>query len=112
MPDESHVTRVGEFVDVRGAAQHAHESRRLFEELREAFALRGDPPLSQDLLSGFGANDQHTTDAIRRDRLIDGSKAVGPIDVLQGAVTDDRHELVFVPRRSVTAHHLIDLRVR
>ena len=68
------------------------------------------PPLGQDLLSGLGANDQHATDAMRRVRLIDGSIAVGPIDVLQGAVTDDRHELVFVPRRSVTAHHLVDLR--
>ena len=44
------------------------------------------------------------------DGFIDGSVAVGPVDLLQRAVTNDRHELVFVPGRGVTAHHLVDLR--
>ena len=83
---------------------------RLFEELREAFALGGDPALGQNLLRGLGADDQHATHAVRRGRLIDGSETVGPVDLLQLAVAHDGHELRSRATWHVAAHHLVDLR--
>src|SRR5690606_23598718 len=43
-------------------------------------------------------------------RLVDGAVAVRPVDVLQFAVADDRHQLILVPGRTFAAHHLLDLR--
>jgi hypothetical protein len=91
-------------------AQHGHEGGCLFEELCQATALNGQAPLAQHLLGSLGADDQHSADSMRSGELIDRAVTVGPIDVLQFAVADDRHELVFVPGGGVAAHHLFDLR--
>jgi hypothetical protein len=73
-------------------------------ELGLAFAQRDG---SKMLLGHVAANDQHAADAII---FVDRAKTVGPVDLLQLAVTRDRNELVLMPRRAPAAHHLLDLR--
>ena len=61
-----------------------------------------------EILPGdVAANHQHAADAIA---FVDRAVAVGPVDLLQPAVTRHRHELVLVPGRAAAAHHLLDLR--
>src|ERR1700688_3319162 len=59
------------------------------------------------VLGHVAANDEHAADAII---FVDRAKAVGPVDLLELAVTGDRNELVLMPRRTCAAHHLLDLR--
>src|SRR3954451_11324547 len=53
------------------------------------------------------ANHEHAADTII---LIDRAIAVGPVNLLQSAIARHRNELVLVPGRAATAHHLLDLR--
>src|SRR5258707_9651334 len=52
------------------------------------------------------ANDKHAADAVV---FVNRAEAVGPVDLLQPAVTRDRNELVLMPGRASAAHHLFDL---
>src|SRR3954467_4755732 len=59
------------------------------------------------LLRHVAANDEHAANAII---FVDRAKTVGPVDLLEPAVSRDRNQLVLVPRRATAAHHLLDLR--
>src|SRR6266478_121775 len=59
------------------------------------------------LLGHIAADHEHAADAII---FIDRTETVGPVDLLELAVTRDRNELVLMPRRAPAAHHLLDLR--
>src|SRR5258708_38218524 len=59
------------------------------------------------LLGHVAANHEHAADAIV---FVDRAETVGPVDLLELAVTRDRNELVLMPRRAPAAHHLLDLR--
>ena len=59
------------------------------------------------VLGDVAANHQHAADAIV---FVDRAVAVGPVDLLQPAVTRHRNELVLMPGRAAAAHHLLDLR--
>src|SRR5712675_415311 len=73
-------------------------------ELGLAFA---QPDGSKMLLGHVAANHEHAADAIV---FVDRAETVGPVDLLELAVTRDRNELVLMPRRAPAAHHLLDLR--
>src|SRR6266446_7175099 len=76
---------------------HAHE-------LGLAFA---QPCGSKVFLGHVAADDEHAADAII---FVDRTETVGPVDLLELAVTRDRNELVLMPCRAAAAHHLLDLR--
>src|SRR5258707_6071272 len=59
------------------------------------------------LLGHIAAHHEHAANAVA---LVNRAVAVGPVDLLQLAVTRDRNQLGLVPRRHATAHHLLDLR--
>jgi hypothetical protein len=61
---------------------------------------------SQMVLGHVAANHEHAADAVV---FVDRTVAVGPVNLLQPAVTRHRNELVLVPRRAAAAHHLLDL---
>src|SRR5437763_12993966 len=69
-----------------------------------ALAQRGRGDI---VLGHVTANHEHAADAIA---VIDRAIAVRPIDLLESAVARDRNELIFMPGRAATAHHLLDLR--
>ena len=73
-------------------------------QLRLAFAQRGRGDI---VLGHVTANHEHAADATA---VIDRAIAVRPIDLLESAVARDRNELIFMPGRAATAHHLLDLR--
>ena len=73
-------------------------------ELGFAFAQLGGGTM---LVGHVAANDEHAADAII---FIDRAETVGPIDLLELAVSRNRNELVLMPRRAPAAHHLLDLR--
>jgi hypothetical protein len=107
--DEREVAGVGHLEQVVGPAQHREERRRLVEELEEVVALGGELAFAQHLRRGLRAGDQHATDAVREGGFIDRAVAVGPVDFLQLAETDDGHADIFMPHRAFAAHHLFDL---
>ena len=52
------------------------------------------------------AHHEHAADAVA---FVDRTVAVGPVDLLQPAMTRHRNELVLMPGRAAAAHHLLDL---
>ena len=60
-----------------------------------------------DIPGHVPADHQHAADAVI---FVDRAVAVGPVDLLQPAVTRHRHQLVLVPGGAAAAHHLLDLR--
>src|SRR3977135_4542975 len=59
------------------------------------------------VLGHIAANHKHAADAVV---FVSRAVAIGPVDLLQPAVTRDRNELVLMPGRASAAHHLLDLR--
>ena len=99
-----------ELEDMLRSVQDTHEAGSLVEQLPPP-ALGGLEALgSLDLFSRLGTQHQHTADAVRRARHVDGAVAVGPVDVFPPAVPDDRHQGVLVPVRSLRLHDVLDLR--
>jgi hypothetical protein len=69
-----------------------------------AFPQRGG---SQIVLGDVAANHEHAANAVV---LVDRTITVGPVDLLELAVTRHRNELILVPHRAPAAHDLLDLR--
>ena len=111
-PDEVEVGLIGQLEDMVSPAKHRHETRRLLEELRHMLDIFGRPAPQQDLLGRFGAHHQDAADAIGRIFVVDGSVAIGPVDLLEPAVPGDRDQGVFLPGGAAPAHDLLDLRAR
>src|SRR5260370_3959433 len=61
---------------------------------------------SKIVLGHVAANHEHAADAVV---FVDRAVAVGPVDLLEPAVTRHRNELLLMPRRASAAHHLLDL---
>src|SRR5882672_5741213 len=61
---------------------------------------------SKIVLGHVTAHDKDTANAAI---VVDRTIAIGPVDLLQPAVTRDRNELVLMPGRASAAHHLLDL---
>ncbi len=72
-------------------------------EFRLAFPQRDGRKI---ILGHVAANDEHPADTVI---FVDRAEAVGPVDLLQLAVTRDWNELIFMPGRTAAAHHLLDL---
>ena len=68
-----------------------------------AFAQRDGGEI---ILGDVAADHEHAADAVV---FVDRAVAVGPVDLLQPAVTRHRNELVLMPGRAAAAHHLLDL---
>ena len=75
----------------------------------ETFDLSGEALFRDDLLRGLGADHQNAANSAQRCIVVDWAIAVGPIDIFATAVTCDRDEVIFMPRRSPARHHLFDL---
>ena len=110
MAYEFQIPEIGEREHVFRPFQQREKGRRLIEQLRKAFTLFGSSLLGQRLLRRFRADHEHATDIVGCARLVYRAVAVGPVDILQRAVADDGHELVFVPRRTLSPHDVLDLR--
>ena len=110
MADEFQITRICQLDHMVFAPQECEKGRRLIEQLHEALALGRKPPLCQHLFGCLGADDENAAHAVESFRLIDGTVAISPIHILQLAVANDGHELIFMPRRALPPHHLFDLR--
>ncbi len=76
----------------------------------ENTALLAEGRLRQHLLGRFGAQHEDAADTVRRILVIDRAVAVGPVDLVELSVADDRDEMVFVPGCSPAGHHQLDLR--
>ena len=68
------------------------------------------PASRKDLFGRFGAHHQDAANAIGRIFVIDGTVAIGPVDVLEPTVPGDRDQGVFLPGGAATRHDLVDLR--
>ena len=72
------------------------------------FGLALPQRLGGDDIPGYVlTNHQHAADAVI---FVDRAVAVGPVDLLEFAVTRHRHQLFFMPGGAAAAHHLFDLR--
>ena len=80
------------------AGQARHEGGGLFEELGEPLAFLAGAAGGEDLLGGLGADHQDAADAVRRVIIVDGTVAVGPVDVFAPPVAGDRDQRVFPAR--------------
>ena len=67
------------------------------------------PTFGEHLRGRLCADDEDATHAAGRTRLIDRVIAISPIHLLQLAVAQDGHQLIFVPGRPVPSHHLLNL---
>ena len=108
--EEATMGVVDELEDMVRATQDADEAGCLLEQVRQTLPLGRCLALCQNLPCRLGADDQNAADAVGCRRVVDRAVAVGPEDLLEHAVPDDRHELVLVPGGPLAAQDELDLR--
>ena len=107
--DHPLVDRVGELEPMLGPGQDRDGDRRLEQEVI-ALALddRARPPIGDDPLGGLGADHQGAADlAVVVEH---GRVPVGPVDLFDPSVAEDRNQRVLVPGGPRVRHHVVDLR--
>ena len=108
MPDQLLIGAVNHLEDELGSVQHGKKCRRLLEEICKPLHLALLLPPREDGICGFCANHQGATNFTAR--LVDRAIPVGPVDILDPAVSMDGHELVLVPARFASGHNRVNLR--
>ena len=108
LADELQIERIAHFEDVVGAAEDGEEGWSLLKEIGEPLLAGAEVLFGEEAAGGVGADDEDAADD--SGGVADGAVAVGPVDVFEFAVAEDRDELVFVPGGDAGGHDGIDLR--
>ncbi len=108
--DQVAIAGIRQFEAVLGPAQHRHKRRCLLEQIGEPLALFTGTPGGEYVGGGLRTNDQHTANAERRAFVVDRPIAIGPIDLLDDAVSGDRHQRVLMGHRTPAGQDMFDFR--